>query len=95
MATFAAHIQKNFKLVIEDGLPHATVETIKSIQWVRCCPLCGSVHQVVNMKLGEPYTPMCQMVPALFKAELAAWQKLYPDVTNLKTLHLVEKTESA
>ena len=47
------------------------------------------------MKLGEPYTPMCQMVPALFKAELAAWQKLYPDVTNLKALHLVEKTEAA
>ena len=95
MATFAAHIQKNFKLVIEDGLPQATVETIKSVQWVRCCPLCGGVHQVVDMEVGEAYTPMWQMVPALFKAELAAWQKLYPDVTNLKALHLVEKTEAA
>ncbi len=92
MATFVAHIQKNFKLVIEDGLPQATVETIDTVQWLRCCPLCGSVHQIIgSVDTSAPYSPMCQTVPFLFKDELIAWHKLYPDVVDIKLLRLVEK----
>jgi hypothetical protein len=93
MATSNPQLQKDFKLVIADGLPQATVETIKSVQWLRCCPLCGSVHQIVgNVSDNASYTPLCQTVPDLFKAELVAWRKLYPDVTTHKFVHLIEKT---
>jgi hypothetical protein len=96
MATFNAQLQKNFKLIIAGGLPQATVETIGTVQWLRCCPLCGSVHQIIgnaNVKDSAPYTPLCQTVSALFKAELLAWQKLYPDVVDHKFVHLVEKAD--
>jgi hypothetical protein len=91
MATSSPHIQKNFKLIFEDGLPQATVETIGAIQWLRCCPLCGSVHQIIGITDGTPYTPLCQTLSLLFKTELTAWHKLYPDVIAHKSLHLVEK----
>ena len=91
MATFNAQLQKNFKLVIENGLPQATVETMGSVQWLRCCPLCGSVHQIIGDVVDSaPYTPLCQTVASLFKPELLAWHKLYPDVVNHKFVHLVE-----
>ena len=93
MATSNAQIQKDFKLIIADGLPQATVETLKGVQWLRCCPLCGSVHQIIgNVADSAPYTPLCQTVPMLFQPELVAWRKLYPDVAALKSVHLVEKT---
>jgi hypothetical protein len=93
MATVNAQLQKNFKLVIEKGLPLANVDTIGTVHWLRCCPLCGSVHQIIgDVATNAPYTPLCQTVSMLFKAELVAWQKLYPDVTNHKFVHLVEST---
>lgn len=93
MATSNPQIQKEFKLIIADGLPQATVETIKSVQWLRCCPLCGSVHQIIgNVADNASYTPLCQTVPELFKPELLAWHKLYPDVISHKFVHLIEKT---
>jgi hypothetical protein len=91
MATTNPQLQKNFKLVIEAGLPQATIETIGAVHWLRCCPLCGSVHQIIsNGTDNTPYTPLCQTVPTLFKDELVAWRKLYPDVINHKFVHLVE-----
>lgn len=92
MATSNPQLQKNFKLVIEEGLPQAVVETIGAVQWVRCCPLCGSVHQIIGAADDAPYSPLCQTVASLFKAELLAWHKLYPDVIDHKFLRLVEKT---
>lgn len=92
MATSNPQLQKNFKLVIENGLPQAAVETIGAVQWVRCCPLCGSVHQIIGASDDAPYSPLCQTVSSLFKAELLAWHKLYPDVIDHKFLRLVEKT---
>ena len=93
MATSNAQIQKDFKLIMADGLPQATVETLKGVQWLRCCPLCGSVHQIIgNVADSAPSTPLCQTVPMLFQPELVAWRKLYPDVAALKSVHLVEKT---
>lgn len=91
MATSNPQLQKNFKLVIEDGLPQAAVETIGAVQWVRCCPLCGSVHQIIGAANDAPYTPLCQTVSSLFKAELQAWHKLYPDVVTITAFRLVEK----
>ena len=94
MATFNAQIQKNFKLVIENGLPQAAVETINTVHWLRCCPLCGSVHQIIGtVKDSAPYTPLCQTVPELFKPELLAWHKLYPDVISHKFVHLINKAD--
>jgi len=91
MATFVAQLQKNFKLTVEDGLPQAVVEQVGNVIWLKCCPLCGSVHQVQNMAENVPYTPLCQTHATLYKAELIAWHKLYPDVVQYKSLHLVEK----
>lgn len=94
MATINAQHQKNFKLVIESGLPQATIETVNAVQWLRCCPLCGSVHQIIgNTSDSAPYTPLCQTVPILFKEELVAWRKLYPEIIDHKFIHLVEKTD--
>lgn len=92
MATFNAQLQKHFKLIIEAGVPQATVETIGAVHWLRCCPLCGSVHQIIgDVTDSAPYTPLCQTVSALFKPELLAWQKQYPEVIDHKFVHLVEK----
>ena len=91
MATFVAQLQKNFKLTVEDGLPQAVVEQVGNVIWLKCCPLCGSVHQVQSMVADAPYTPLCQTHATLYKTELAAWHKLYPDVVQYKSLHLVGK----
>ena len=92
MATVNAQLQKSFKLIIEKGLPQADVETIGAVQWLRCCPLCGSVHQIIGTLADDaPFSPLCQTVPLLFKEELVSWHKLYPDVTGHKFVHLVEK----
>jgi len=91
MATFVPHLQKNFKLMVEDGLPQAVVERVGVVDWLKCCPLCGSVHQVQNMAENMRYTPLCQTHAYLYKAELVAWHKLYPDVIPFTSLHLVKK----
>ncbi len=91
MATVVPHLQKNFQLRLEGGLPQATVELVGVAHWLRCCPLCGSAHQIQTMTSDTPYTPLCQTYPALYKAELLAWHKLYPDVIPYASLHLVEK----
>ena len=91
MATVVPHLQKSFKLAVENGLPQATVELVGLVHWVRCCPLCGSTHQVQTLTEDGLFTPLCQIHPSLFKAELAAWHKLYPDVIPYTSLHLVEK----
>ncbi len=91
MATFVAQLQKNFKLTVEDGLPQAVVELVGVVHWLKCCPLCGSVHQIQTMTEDVPYTPLCQTHASLYKAELIAWHKLYPDVVQYKSLHLVKK----
>ena len=91
MATVVPHLQKAFQLRVESGLPQATVERMGVANWLRCCPLCGSAHQIQTMTGDQPYTPLCQTYPALYKAELVAWHKLYPDVIPYTTLHLVEK----
>jgi hypothetical protein len=92
MATIVPHLQKSFKLMVENGLPQATVELMGSALWLRCCPLCGSTHQIQTMPSDEAYTPFCQIHASLYKPEIAAWQKLYPDVIPYTSLHLVEKT---
>ncbi len=91
MATIVPHLQKSFKLTLEGDLPQATVETVGSVDWLRCCPLCGSVHQIIGMKDGAIYIPLCQTQSMLFKAELNSWHKLHPDVVKYKSLHLVKK----
>ncbi len=91
MATFVPHLQKNFKLKVEDGVPEAITETVGATCMLKVCPLCGSTHHILGTSDGSPYTPLCQIHPELYKAELVAWHKLHPDVMSYKTLHLVEK----
>lgn len=95
MATSNPQRQKNFKPTIENSLLQATVDTINNVRWLLCCPLCGSVHQIMQSSNDELYTPLCQTSPALFKAQLVAWHKLYPDVVNFTSLHLMNKTAKA
>lgn len=89
MATSVPHLQKNFKLTIKDGLPQAAVESIGNALWLRCCPLCGSMHQIIGAADDAPYIPLCQTHASIYKAELIAWRKLYPEVIKYKSLHLV------
>lgn len=91
MATVVPHLQKSFKLVLKDGIPQATVETVGAAQLLRCCPLCGSVHQIMAAPSDETFTPLCQTHPVLYKTERAAWQKLHPDVVAFTALYLVSK----
>lgn len=90
MPTFVPHLQKNFKLTLADGIPEATVEQIGAVHWLRCCPLCGSVHQIQSVDTKAPYTPLCQTVSVLYKTDMLAWQKLHPDISQFTTLHLVQ-----
>jgi hypothetical protein len=89
MPAFAPHLQKNFKLTIEDGLPQAAIEDIGGIYWLKCCPLCGCTHQILKINQDLPYTPLCQTLPLVYKSHQVSWRKLYPDVAQYKTLHLI------
>ncbi|MCC6614299.1 MAG: hypothetical protein IT320_12530 [Anaerolineae bacterium] len=91
MAISAPHMQKAFKLTLQDGLPQAAVEIVGQVHWLRCCPLCGSMHQILGATGDAPYVPLCQTAAALYKAEISAWQKLHPDVVNYKSVRLVAK----
>ena len=91
MPAIAQYLQKRFKLTIEDGLPQAVIETNADGDWLRCCPLCGCIHHLLDEVVDEtqPYTPSCQTIPLLYQAQQAKWRKLYPDVVQYKSLHLV------
>jgi hypothetical protein len=91
MATFMPHLQKSFKMKVEDGVPQATVELVGTVYWLRCCPLCGSVHQVPGGAEEKWFTPLCQTQPNLYKAELAAWHKEFPESAQYTSLQLVKK----
>ena len=88
MPASAMNLQKQFKLIITDGLPQADVEVDGSVHWLRCCPLCGCIHQILGVDEDAPYTPLCQTQPLIYKAQLVIWRKLYPDVARYATLHL-------
>lgn len=90
MPVTVTHLQKQFKLSIVDNLPRATVaiDATNGSHKVMCCPLCGCVHQIVTTDETVPYTPLCQALPDLFKANLMSWRKLYPDAAKYKMIHL-------
>ena len=91
MPAFAAKQQKGFKLTLVDGLPQAIVEDIDGSYWLGCCPLCGCTHQIMDVDGKQPYTPLCQTLPLLYKEQQTSWRKLYPDVAQYTTLHLATK----
>lgn len=91
MPTISTYLQKKFTLTIEDDLPQAAIEIVGTGHWLMCCPLCGSVHQIQGVDEDVPYTPTCQTVPVLYKAQQVIWQKLYPDVAPYTQLHLVKQ----
>jgi hypothetical protein len=91
MPAFAANLQKTFQLKVVDGLPQAFVESIGGTQWLNCCPLCGCTHQILGADERQPYTPLCQTLPLMYKAQRATWHKLHPDVAQYATLHLIVK----
>jgi hypothetical protein len=89
MPTFVPKLRRRFKLHIQDGLPQAIVESIDGTQWLSCCPLCGCTHQIIGADEKQPYTPLCQILPLLYKAQQEIWQKLHPNVNQYTTLHLI------
>lgn len=89
MPAIAQYLQKRFKLIIKDGLPQAVIETNKDGVFLGCCPLCGCIHHLLDVDETVPYTPSCQTTPILYQAQQAKWRKLYPDVAQYTTLHLV------
>jgi hypothetical protein len=82
------NLQKSFRLTMADGLPMAAVDKIGQADVVRCCPLCGCTHQILEMDEDVPYTPLCQSFPYLYKAQQTSWHKLYPDVAQFVKLRL-------
>ena len=70
MPTTVPHLQKNFKLVIVDNLPQASVETVHDKLEIMCCPLCGCNHQLIGVDTSVSYAPLCQTQPILFKEQL-------------------------
>ena len=91
MPVFATKLQKNFTLTLVGGLPQAIVENTEGIHWLRCCPLCGCTHQIFGVDGKLPYTPLCQKLPLMYKAQQVVWHKLYPDVAQYTTLHLTTR----
>lgn len=88
MPATVLHLQKQFKLTFTEGLPDAMVETDDGDYWLRCCPLCGCTHQIPEMNETAPYTPLCQAIPIIYKAQQTIWHKLYPEVAKYSTVHL-------
>jgi hypothetical protein len=72
-----------------DGLPQAAVEIIDDGHWLRCCPLCGCTHQILGADKGEPYIPLCQTQPVLYKTPRETWRKQHPEVVHYTALHLL------
>ena len=89
MPASSAVLQKNFKLTVANGLPQAITENIGGSRWLSCCPLCGCTHQIFGA--DEPYTPLCQTRPLMYKDQQSAWRKLHPDVAQYMTVQLVNK----
>lgn len=92
MPTVDLQVQKQFKLTMLDGVIQATVEPVGDIHWLRCCPLCGCMHQIVKVDESQPYTPMCQTLPSVYAAQSGIWRKLYPDVAKHTKLKLKVKS---
>ncbi len=90
MPTVMHHLQKTFALVMNDDMPQATVKLVDQRDWLMCCPLCGCMHQILRIDVSQPYTPMCQSIPALYKTQQDAWRKLHPDVIKYTALRLVK-----
>jgi hypothetical protein len=88
MPIVALQLQKQFKLTIAEGLPQANVEMVGQVFWLRCCPLCGCTHQILGLDKSVPYEPLCQTFPLIYKTQLVAWHKLYPDVAKYTKLNL-------
>jgi hypothetical protein len=88
MPAFALRLQKNFQLNVVAGLPQAEVETINGAKWLQCCPLCGCTHQIIGTVAKKAYTPTCQTLPLVYKAQQISWHKLHPAVTPFATLQL-------
>ena len=88
MPAYVANLQKTFRLTIVDGLPQAAVDRIGETYVIRCCPLCGCTHQILELDQDLPYTPTCQTFPYMYKTQQTAWRKLYPDVAQFAKLRL-------
>jgi hypothetical protein len=81
-------LQKHFRLMLTDGIPNGTVELSGTGHTMKCCPLCGCMHQIEGMNDSVPYTPLCETLPTVFKAQQMVWRKLHPEVAKYSTLHL-------
>jgi hypothetical protein len=93
MPAFSPDLQKRFKLVLLNGIPQALVELVGKSRLVRCCPLCGCMHQVLSLDDKQPYKPMCQTVPVVYKSQSIDWQKLHPEVAPYTSLSLVAEAK--
>lgn len=87
MPAIVLDLQKRFKLTLTDGLPQARVEMTDDGLWLRCCPLCGCIHKIEAVE--QSYSPLCQTLPVLFKAQQTIWRKRYPDVAQYSKLNLI------
>ncbi len=94
MPTINPHLQKRFKLILHEGQPEVPVDVTAGGSLIMCCPLCGCSHQITQLDTDQPYTPLCQSLPSMFKDQRTAWLKLFPEVTPFKTLHLVKEQDS-
>jgi hypothetical protein len=63
-----------------DGVIQATVESVGNSHWLRYCPLCGCMHQIVGVDESKPYTPLYQTLPTVYTAQPPAGKKLYSDI---------------
>ena len=95
MPTVMLHLQKNFELVIHDELPQASVKLVDRVEWLMCCPLCGCMHQIMGVDETQPYTPMCQSIPLLYKVQQDSWRKLHPETAQYKALYLIGEAKSS
>jgi hypothetical protein len=74
--------QKAFKFTVNGaGLPIAHVERWGKGVWVKCCPLCGLLHEVLKGQTSGEYEPRC-IVRVTHPHVFAAWQKAHPEAAK-------------
>lgn len=61
-----------------DGLPVAQVVRWGAGVWVKCCPLCGCLHEILKGQIEGEFEPRC-ILKVTHKAAYAAWVKKHPE----------------
>jgi hypothetical protein len=83
--------QAAFKFSVNGvGLPVAQVERWGSGTWIRCCPLCGNLHETLKGQTEGVHTPRC-LAREWNTAAYKAWIASHPEASQYRQVQLEYK----